>query len=71
MKPFIENPDFQEQNQQMADNLTTSPAILASGEQGVAIFLNRFIVCLPTAGGIELATKLVAAIDAAKEVNQK
>ena len=71
MKHFIENPDFQEQNQQMAENLSTSPAILANGEEGVAIFLNRFIVCLSAAGGIDLANKIVEAIDAGKEVNQK
>ena len=70
-KPFIENPEFHEWNSRMESRMGTSPAILANGEKGVAIFLDNFRLVLSTAGGIELATKLVAAIDAGKEVNQK
>ena len=65
-RPFIEQPEFRDANQDIENHTNAQPAILSTQEPGVALFVGRFKTCLTRDGAYRLAESIITALQEGK-----
>ena len=65
-RPFIEQPEFRDANQDIENHTNAQPAILSTQEPGVALFVGRFKTCLTQDCAYKLAENIINALQDGK-----